>query len=126
MTPIRTPTQSKPCVGGDIVGICQAVEYAWYSHTNAGEPIQPYHSYDIPILVDQSYENMKGASGDDWITGAQSFRAYTRSTLIVGIVAEHIRGLGYSARTHTVVEQYVLHIPLILLAGLKSVCWSPF
>ena len=105
-------------MGGDMVGICEAVEYAWYSHKHDGEPIEPYHKYAIPILVDQGYETMEGASGDDWISGAQSFRAYTRSSLIAGVVAEHIRRLGYAARTHTVVEQDVLHIPLILLAGL--------
>ena len=105
-------------MGGDMVGVCEAAAYTWYSHNRDGEPIEPYHKYAIPILVDQGYETMEGASGDDWISGAQSFRAYTRSSLIAGVVAEHLRRLGYSARTHTVVEQDVLHIPLILLAGL--------
>ena len=105
-------------MGADMVGICELPDYAWYSHDTDGSEIEPYHKYGIAILVDQGYETMEGASGDDWISGAQSMRAYLRAQLIGGVVGAHIRSLGYSARGHSVMDQDVLHIPIILEAGL--------
>ncbi len=105
-------------LGADMVGVCELPEYAWYSHDADGSEIKPYHKYGIAVLVDQGYETMEGASGDDWISGAQSMRAYLRAQLIGGIVGNHIRSLGYSARGHSVMDQDVLHIPIILEAGL--------
>ena len=105
-------------LGADMVGICELPDYAWYSHDTDGSEIEPYHKYGIAILIDQGYETMEGASGDDWISGAQSMRAYLRAQLLGGIVGNHIRSLGYSARGHSVMDQDVLHIPIILEAGL--------
>ena len=105
-------------LGADLVGICELPEYAWYSHDLDGSELKPYHKYGIAILIDQGYETMEGASGDDWISGAQSMRAYLRAQLISGIVGSHIRSLGYPARGHSVMDQDVLHIPIIMEAGL--------
>lgn len=105
-------------LGADMVGICEIPDYAWYSHDLDGSEIEPYHRYAISILVDQGYETMEGASGDDWISGAQSMRAYLRAQLIGGTVGAHLRSLGFSARGHSVMDQDVLHIPLNLLSGL--------
>lgn len=105
-------------LGGDMVGVCEVPEYAWYSHNGAGEEITPRHKYGVVILLDQGYETMEGASGDDWISGAQSMRAYMRGGQIAGIMAEHLRSLGHSARSHTNRDSEVLHIPLVLEAGL--------
>jgi reductive dehalogenase len=105
-------------LGADMVGICEVPDYAWYSHDVDGSEINPYHKYAISILIDQGYETMEGGSGDDWISGAQSMRAYSRAQLLGGIVGNHIRNLGYSARGHSVIDQDVLHIPLILNSGL--------
>ncbi|ETW95891.1 MAG: hypothetical protein ETSY1_28765 [Candidatus Entotheonella factor] len=105
-------------LGGDMVGICTCPEFAWYSHKVGGEPIEPVHRNAIVILIDQGYETMEGASGDDWISGAQSMRAYMRGAEIAGIMAEHIRSLGWEARSQTNADSHVLHIPLVLLAGL--------
>ena len=105
-------------LGADLVGICGIPDYAWYSHDVDGAEIVPYHKYAISILVDQGYETMEGASGDDWISGAQSMRAYLRAQLVGGVVTQHIRNMGYSARGHSVMDQDVLHIPLLLLSGL--------
>ncbi|MEE8436389.1 MAG: reductive dehalogenase [bacterium] len=102
----------------DITGICEAPAYAWYSHDKDGQPIDVAHKYAIVILIDQGHETMEGASGDDWISGAQSMRAYLRGAEIAGVVARHIRSLGYAARAHTNILSDVLHIPLVLLAGL--------
>lgn len=105
-------------LGADMVGICRVPDYAWYSHDTDGSPIEPYHRYAIVILIDQGYETMEGASGDDWISGAQSMRAYMRAQLLGGVVGSQIRRLGYGARGHSVMDQDVLHIPLILNSGL--------
>ena len=105
-------------LGGDMAGVCRVPDYAWYSHRGDGTPIEPYHPNALVILLDQGYETMEGASGDDWVSGAQSMRAYMRGAQIAGIVAAHIRSLGYSARSHTNSDSDVLHIPLVLHAGL--------
>ncbi len=105
-------------LGGDMVGVCEVPTHAWYSHNGAGEKIEPRHRYGVVILLDQGYETMEGASGDDWVSGAQSMRAYMRGAQIAGIMAEHLRSLGHSARSHTNRDSEVLHIPLVLEAGL--------
>ena len=105
-------------LGGDMVGVCAVPTYACYSHRGDGTPIDPYHRNAIVILLDQGYETMEGASGDDWVSGAQSMRAYMRGAQIAGIMAAHIRSLGYGARSQTNRDSDVLHIPLVLKAGL--------
>ena len=105
-------------MGADLVGICEVPDYAWYSHKSDGEPIEPYHRYAICMLIDQGYETMEGASGDDWISAAQSMRAYTRGGEIAGVMGEFIRGLGFPSRAQTAADGDVLQIPLLLWAGL--------
>ncbi len=105
-------------LGSDLTGICEIPRYAWYSHAEDGSEITPYHHYAVVMLIDQGYETMDGASGDDWISGAQSMRAYLRGAEIAGIMAELLRGLGVPARPQTNADSDVLHIPLILWAGL--------
>ena len=105
-------------MGADLVGICEVPRYAWYSHHLDGEPIQPYHRYAIVMLIDQGYATMEGASGDDWISGCQSMRGYLRGAEIAGVMSEFLRRKGCSARPHTQADSDVLHIPLVLWAGL--------
>ena len=76
------------------------------------------------MLFDQGDETMEGASGDDWMSVAQSMRAYLRFSVHGGVIAEHVRRLGYSARVHTVLEGDVLQPPLLILAGLGEVSRS--
>ncbi len=105
-------------LGSEITGICEIPDYAWYSHKEDGSEIKPYHKYAVVCLIDQGYDTMEGASGDDFISGAQSMRAYMRGALIAGIMAEHIRAMGYPARPQTNADSHVLHIPLVMWAGL--------
>ena len=105
-------------LGSEITGICEIPDYAWYSHKEDGSEIKPYHKYAVVCLIDQGYDTMEGASGDDFISGAQSMRAYMRGALIAGIMAEHIRALGHPARPQTNADSHVLHIPLVMWAGL--------
>jgi ferredoxin len=105
-------------LGAQISGICEVPRYAWFSHGGNGEPITPYHKYAVVMLIDQEFDTMEGASGDDWISGAQSMRAYLRGAEIAGVMADVVRQLGFPARSQTNVDSDVLHIPLMLQAGL--------
>lgn len=105
-------------LGADLTGICEIPRYAWYSHKEDGTPIAMYHRYAVVMLIDQGFETMEGASGDDWISGAQSMRGYLRGAEIAGVMSHFLGQLGVSARAQTNADSDVLQIPLVLLAGL--------
>ncbi|MEZ5739840.1 MAG: 4Fe-4S dicluster domain-containing protein [Burkholderiaceae bacterium] len=105
----------------DAVGICAIPRWAYYSHDAGGNEMQPYHANGVNMLLDQGHETMEGCSGDDWISVAQSMRAYLRFSMLGGVIGEQIRRLGYSARVHTVLDGDVLQPPLLLLSGLGEV-----
>jgi len=105
-------------LGSEITGICEVPRYAWYSHGKEGNEITPYHKYAVVMLIDQGYETMEGASGDDYISGAQSMRAYMRGAENAGIMGDMLRQLGFSSRSQTNADSDVLHIPVTLWAGL--------
>lgn len=108
-------------LGADAVGLCAVPDWAWYSHDAGGNPMPAYHANAVNLLLDQGHETMEGASGDDWISVAQSMRAYLRFSLMGGVVAEQVRRLGYGARVHSVLDGDVLQPPLLLLSGLGEV-----
>lgn len=108
-------------LGVDAVGLSACPDWTYYSHDAAGDPITPYHTNAISMIIDQGHETMEGASGDDWIACAQSMRAYLRFSLLGGVIAQHIRNIGYTARVHSVMDDEVLHPPLLLLSGLGEV-----
>ncbi|MDP1845378.1 MAG: reductive dehalogenase domain-containing protein, partial [Candidatus Moranbacteria bacterium] len=105
-------------LGADLTGVCEMPRYAWFSHKDDGSELKPYHRNAVVMLIDQGFDTMEGASGDDWISGSQSMRGYLRGAVIAGIMAEMLRELGFSARSQTNADSDVLHIPLILWAGL--------
>lgn len=105
-------------LGAEITGICEIPDYAWFSHNDTGKPIVPYNKYAVVMLIDQGYDTMEGASGDDFISGAQSMRAYMRGAEIAGVMAEHLRTIGFHSRSQTNADSDVLHVPITLLAGL--------
>ncbi len=108
-------------LGVDAVGLSRCPAWTWYSHDATGTPIDPPHDQAISMIIDQGYETMEGASGDDWIAVAQSMRAYLRFSLLGGVIAKQIRNLGYKAKAHTVIDGEVLQPPLLLLSGLGEV-----
>jgi len=108
-------------LGIDAVGISRCPDWTWYSHDATGAELIPPHNNAISMIIDQGYETMDGASGDDWIGVAQSMRAYLRFALLGGVIAKQIRNLGYSAKSHTVMDGEVLQPPLLLLSGLGEV-----
>ncbi len=105
-------------LGADLTGICAIPRYAWYSHGPDGQAIEMKHKYAVVMLIDQGYDTMEGASGDDWISGCQSMRGYIRGAEVAGVMAEFLRGRGVDARPQTNADSQVLHIPLVLHAGL--------
>ena len=105
-------------LGSNLTGICEIPRYAWFSHKEDGSELKPYHRYAVVMLIDQGYDTMEGASGDDWISGSQSMRGYLRGAEIAGIMGEFLRAKGFPARSQTNADSDVLHIPLILWAGL--------
>jgi len=108
-------------LGCDAIGISRCPDWAYYSHNAIGEPLEPYHDNAISFVIDQGHETMEGASGDDWISCAQSMRAYLRFSLLGGVIAQQIRNLGFTARVHTVMDSEVVQPPLMLLSGLGEV-----
>jgi reductive dehalogenase len=109
-------------LGADFVGICAAEPWMYYATDDVeGKPIEPYHPYAVVMLIDQGYETMAGASGDDWISASQSMRAYLRGAEMAGIMAAHCRKMGFSARSHSNANSEVIHNPVILMAGLGEV-----
>ena len=105
----------------DAVGLSACPEWSWYSHDARGDVIIPPHDNAISMVIDQGFETMEGASGDDWISVAQSMRAYLRFSLLGGVMARQLRNLGYKAKAHTVLDGEVLQPPLLLLGGLGEV-----
>ncbi len=108
-------------LGIDAAGASRCPDWTWYSHDATGTPIAPPHDQAVSMIVDQGYETMEGASGDDWISVAQSMRAYLRFSLLGGVIGRQIRNLGYKAKAHTVMDGEVLQPPLLLLSGLGEV-----
>ena len=108
-------------LGVDAVGLSRCPDWAYYSHDARGDPIVPYHKNAVTMMIDQGRDSLEGSSGDDWLSAAQSMRAYLRNSILGGVVAAHIRSLGYSARVHSVVDGEVLQPPLSLLSGLGEV-----
>jgi reductive dehalogenase len=102
----------------DIVGICRLPQYAVYSHDKMGKEVNLNHKNAIVIVVDQDYDTMLGSTGDDWISGSQSFIGYSNTALISCIMADYIRRLGYPARAHHAMSYLVVVPPLLLLAGI--------
>lgn len=102
----------------DMVGICEMPQYAWYSHDSDGKPITTRHKYAVVVVVDQGWDTLDASSGDDWVSGALSYRAYLNSSTCSTIVADYIRRLGYPAQSHSNADGDVLQVPLMLLAGL--------
>ncbi len=102
----------------DVVGICQLPQYAVYSHDAAGNEVKLDHKNAIVVVVDQNYETMLGSTGDDWISGSQSFIGYANTALISCIMADYIRRLGYPARAHHALSYQVIVPPLLVMAGI--------
>jgi len=107
----------------DLVGICELPPYAVFSHSRwDGQPNDLNHKYAIGILIDQDWRTAAAFTGNDWISNAMSFQAYTTSGFIACNLAEYIRRLGYPARAHHAMNYQVVVPPILLWAGLGEMC----
>jgi len=107
----------------DLVGICELPPYAVYSHSmETGDPIELNHKYAIAIVIDQDWKTAEAAVGNDWISAAMSFVAYSTSGFIACILADYIRRLGYPARAHHARNYQVVVPPILLWAGIGEMC----
>jgi len=106
----------------DLVGICRLPQYAVYRNDTAGNPVELDHKNAIVVVIDQDYDTMRGSTGDDWVSGSQSFLGYATSAFVACTMADYIRRLGYPARAHTVFDYLVLVVPLLLLTGIGEMC----
>lgn len=102
----------------DFVGICECPEWAWFSHDSDGTPIEKLHKYAIVVVIDQGWDTFESSSGDDWVSGALSYRAYYNGSTTATVVADYIRRLGWEAQAHSNAHGDVMQIPLTVLAGL--------
>lgn len=102
----------------DIVGVCRLPQYAVYSYDMMGNEVNLDHKNAILLAFDQNYDTMTGSSGDDWISGTQSFIGYSSAAFSACIMADYIRKLGYPARAHHALNYQVLVVPLLLMAGI--------
>ena len=105
-------------LGVDAVGMSRCPDWTWYSHDARGDRLDPPHDQAISMVIDQGFETMEGASGDDWISVAQSMRAYLRFSMLGGVIARQIRNLGFRAKAHTVLDGDVLQPPSCCSVGL--------
>jgi len=108
-------------LGADLAGVSGAPAWVWYSHRQDGSPMDVAHPNAVSVMIDQGFDTMDGASGDDWISSAQSMRTYMRAALVCGVAGQHLRYLGFDATAHTAADSDVIQTPLVLLAGLGEV-----
>ena len=112
-------------LGADLVGICELNQAYVYSHTGlriefakgtAGQEIQMPHKYAMAIGVEMSYLRMRYAPG--WIDNAEVGLGYLNAARVAVALAAYIRELGYAARAHFFINEWVQHVPIAEAAGL--------
>src|SRR5882757_1341513 len=122
--PVRNADTMKAAmhfIGADLAGISRAPSWVWYSHRQDGTEMPVTHPLAVSVMIDQGFDTMEGASGDDWISSAQSMRTYMRAGLVCSVIGQHLRNLGFDATAHSAADSDVIQTPLIMLAGLGEV-----
>jgi reductive dehalogenase len=112
-------------LGADLAGVCELNQAYVYSHTGlridfakgtAGEEINLPHKYAISIGVEMNYKRMRYAPG--WIDNAEVGLGYLNAAGAAVALASYIRELGYPARAHFFINEWVVHVPIAVDAGL--------
>lgn len=112
-------------LGADLAGICKLNQAYVYSHAGlridfakgtAGEGIQLPHRYAISLAVEMNYKRMRYSPG--WIDNAEVGLGYLNAAKPAVSLAAYIRELGYPARAHFFINEWVLHVPIAVDAGL--------
>ncbi len=112
-------------LGADLVGICVLNQAYVYSHAGlridfakrtAGQEIHLPHEFAISIGVEMNYRRMRYAPG--WIDNAEVGLGYLNAARVAVALAAYIRELGYPARAHFFINEWVQHVPIAVDAGL--------
>ncbi|MEM3551925.1 MAG: reductive dehalogenase domain-containing protein [Candidatus Bathyarchaeia archaeon] len=109
-------------LGADIVGIGRVPEYAYYTHDEEGNPIEPSYKYAIVFVVRKHENSICASNGWDWIMDAASFQAYVRLAIQSECVANYIRRLGYEAEASHMLRYLTVMPPILLEAGIGEIC----
>ncbi len=112
-------------LGADLVGVCELNQAHVYSHKGlridfakgtAGQEVNLPHKYAISMGVEMNYKRMRYAPG--WIDNAEVGLGYLNAAKPAVALAAYIRELGYPARAHFFINEWVLHVPIAEAAGL--------
>jgi reductive dehalogenase len=112
-------------LGADLVGICELNQAYIYSHTGLridfakgsdGQEINLLHKYGVSLAVEMDYKRMRYAPG--WIDNAEVGLGYLNAAKVAVSLAAYIRELGYPARAHFFINEWVQHVPIAEAAGL--------
>ena len=118
-------------LGASLVGVCRLNQAYVYSRAGlridfakgtAGEEIHLLHPYAVSIGVEMNYGRMRYAPG--WIDNAEVGLGYYNAGKVAVALAAYIRELGYSARAHFFINEWVLHVPIAVDAGLGELARS--
>jgi reductive dehalogenase len=112
-------------LGADLVGVCELNQAYVYSHAGlridfakgtAGQEIHLPHKYAISLAVEMNYERMRYSPG--WIDNAEVGLGYLNAAKAAVSLSAYIRELGHPARAHFFINEWVLHVPIAVDAGL--------
>jgi reductive dehalogenase len=112
-------------LGADLVGVCELNPAYVYSHTGlridfakgtAGKEIKLPHRHAISLAVEMNFNRMLYSPG--WIDNAEVGLGYLNAAKAAVSLAAYIRELGYPARAHFFINEWVLHVPIAMDAGL--------
>jgi len=112
-------------LGADLAGMCALNQAYVYSHAGlridfakgtAGQEIHLPHKFAISIGVEMNYRRMRYAPG--WIDNAEVGLGYLNAARVAVALAAYIRELGYPARAHFFINEWVQHVPIAVDAGL--------
>jgi epoxyqueuosine reductase len=112
-------------LGADLVGVCELNPAFVYSHTGlridfakgtAGQEIHLPHRCAISLAVEMNFRRMRYSPG--WIDNAEVGLGYFNAAKAAVALAAYIRELGYTARAHFFINEWVLHVPVAVEAGL--------
>ncbi|MEN8155091.1 MAG: reductive dehalogenase domain-containing protein [Acidobacteriota bacterium] len=106
------------------IGITELKDFHFYSHhgrksENWGKKVENTHKYGIAIIVKMDIDQIKHSPALPVLL--ESSKEYVESAKIAHIIAEYIRGFGFSARSHVDGNYDLLAVPLAADCGLGEV-----
>jgi len=112
-------------LGADLVGVCELNQAYVYSRHGlridyakglGGKEIELPHKYAISVAVEMNYDRLRYEPGR--IGNAEVGLGYLNVGKVAVALAAFIRELGWPARAHFFINEWVMHVPLAEAAGL--------